>query len=69
MPGFFFPQAFITGTLQNHARKYVIAIDKLTFEYKYVDEKQLDDIKQRPEAGCYIYGLYIEGARWDGQTH
>ncbi|XP_040850525.1 dynein heavy chain 1, axonemal [Ochotona curzoniae] len=62
--GFFFPQAFLTGTLQNFARKSIISIDTISFSFKVMPQSP-SEIKERPEVGCYIHGLFLEGARWD----
>lgn len=67
--GFFFPQAFITGTLQNYARKYVIAVDRIEFEVKVMDHMTHAEVTEKPEDGCYIYGIFLEGARWDAKKH
>nr|XP_046259789.1 dynein axonemal heavy chain 6 isoform X2 [Scatophagus argus] len=34
--GFFFPQGFLTGVLQNHARRYNLPIDELNFRFNMV---------------------------------
>lgn len=67
--GFSFPQAFLTGTLQNFARKYKVEIDLLSFEFKVLDMINPQNVIEKPVDGCYVYGMYIEGARWNYNTH
>ncbi|CAG9819626.1 unnamed protein product [Phaedon cochleariae] len=59
--GFYFPQAFLTGTLQNYARRYVVSIDSINFAFEVLN----DHPKQRQNDGCCIWGLFLEGARWN----
>jgi dynein heavy chain len=72
LPGFFFPQGFLTGALQNHARKYNIPIDTLKFAYEIVptndDGTIIEDSYSTVEDGVLVEGLYIEGAHYDKDT-
>ncbi|CAG9466771.1 unnamed protein product [Pedinophyceae sp. YPF-701] len=67
--GFVFPQAFLTGTLQNFARKYTYPIDTVSFGFQVMDHMDHRDVEEGPEDGCYVRGLFLEGARWNEETH
>lgn len=64
LSGFFFPQSFLTAVLQTHSRKYSIPIDQLVFTYE-VTQWNYNEFKKSSKDGVFIYGLYLEGARWD----
>uniref|UniRef100_UPI0037E91524 dynein axonemal heavy chain 1 n=1 Tax=Semicossyphus pulcher TaxID=241346 RepID=UPI0037E91524 len=64
--GFFFPQAFLTGTLQNYARRTGTSIDTIGFDFEVI-VKSVSEITEKPNTGCFIHGLFLEGARWDNQ--
>lgn len=61
---FFFPQGFMTGTLQNFARKYQTAIDSLAFTFSVLDVESADELVESPSDGIYVNGLWLQGARW-----
>lgn len=71
LPGLFFPQAFLTAVMQNFARAHKYPIDRIDFDIEVRDDAQLDgsDLREHPEAGSYMYGLFLEGCRWDNKIH
>jgi len=64
LSGFFFTQAFLTGGLQNFARKYKVSIDNVGFSYNMLHETPSGP----PEDGVHVYGIFLEGARYSSQT-
>jgi len=63
-PAFFFPQGFNTAAMQSYARATTTAIDTLVFRTNVMPCFN-KDIKEKPETGVYVYGLFMQGARWD----
>lgn len=66
--GFFFTQSFLTGIKQNYARKYVIAIDEIDLDFEPFSAKNGYKEDEAPKDGAFIYGLYLEGCRWDQEN-
>jgi dynein heavy chain, axonemal len=78
--GMFFPQSFLTGTLQTHARRHNIPIDSLKVDFEILEptivqseiaekrargEKQLFGELATPGTGVYVHGLFIEAGQWN----
>ncbi|KAJ8888867.1 hypothetical protein PR048_008361 [Dryococelus australis] len=62
VPGLYRPQAFLTALQQTYARQKNVPIYQLSFEFQVMNETE---VISHPEYGAYIYGLFLEGCRWN----
>lgn len=60
----FNPQSFLTAIMQKTAQKQKLELDKLVIATD-VTRKTVEQTDTRARDGAYIYGLYMEGARWN----
>ncbi|CAD8114464.1 unnamed protein product [Paramecium sonneborni] len=64
--GFSFPTRFTTALLQQSARKVNTPIDQFRWEFSFLP---LGSEPQAAQDGAYIYGLFLEGPKWDEKNY
>ncbi|KYQ51703.1 Dynein heavy chain 10, axonemal [Trachymyrmex zeteki] len=70
LSGLHVPETYLAALVQMACRKNNWPLDQSVIYTTVSKFFKPDDIEERPdEAGCYVYGLYLEGARWDIEEH
>ena len=67
LSGFTYPTGFLTALLQTSARRNGLSIDTLSWEFPVMNQPETT-LTAPPKEGAYVRGLYLEGARWDGEN-
>jgi len=65
LSGLHIPETYTAALVQTTCRKYVWPLDKSTLYTKVTKMVKAEEVVEKPEDGCYIEGLYLEGADWD----
>jgi len=64
LSGLHIPESYLTALVQTTCRKRGWPLDKSTL-YTVVTEYTSSDGLEPLESGCFVQGLYLEGAAWD----
>ncbi|KAF9424735.1 hypothetical protein HW555_000036 [Spodoptera exigua] len=65
LSGLHIPESYLIAHIQIACRLYTWPLDRSTQFTKVTGWVCPDEIEERPVTGCYLRGLYLEGARWD----
>ena len=60
---------FFTAQKINYARLMKQKLEVINFEIQVIDHRVVSQLRQKPDKGCYIHGIYLEGAKWDSTNH
>jgi dynein heavy chain len=71
LTGFFNPNGCLTAMKQEvtrlHKEKDKWALDEVVYSTSVTRFERPDQVKNPPEEGIYVYGLFVEGASWNRQ--
>eukprot|EP00742_Colponemidia_sp_Colp-10_P004363 GILJ01004656.1.p1 GENE.GILJ01004656.1~~GILJ01004656.1.p1 ORF type:complete len:2862 (-),score=582.32 GILJ01004656.1:82-7611(-) len=65
LSGLHIPESYLTALVQMACREKGWALDKSTLYTRVTSMSKADKITEKPAVGCYVTGLYLEGASWD----
>jgi len=65
MSGLSIPETYTAALVQTTCRRYGWPLDKTTLYTKVTRYTQPSQVTERLTDGCYVSGLYVEGAAWD----
>lgn len=68
LSGLHIPESYLTALIQTTCRAKGWALDKSTMFTNVTKTKDEKEVTKRLEQGTYVQGLYIEGARWNGDA-
>ncbi|KAM0726763.1 Dynein axonemal heavy chain 10 [Formica fusca] len=69
LSGLHVPETYLAALIQIACRKNNWPLDRSVIYTTVSRFSKPDDVEERPDQGCYVYGLYLEGARWDVEEH
>ncbi len=65
LSGLHIPEAYITALVQATCRKNGWPLDKSTLYTEVTHFTDVKQVRESPTSGCYVSGLYLQGAAWD----
>jgi dynein heavy chain len=65
LSGLHIPESYLTALVQATCRKNGWPLDKSTLYTAVTQYAQAEDCQERAHAGCFISGLFLEGAAWE----
>jgi len=68
LSGFFNPMAFLVAVMQVASRRNDWALNKIVTTSDFTKKMTPEEVEGPARDGAYVYGLYLEGARWDVQS-
>lgn len=65
LSGLFNPQSFLTAIMQTAGRKTGSPLNEMVLQTEVTKKTDPAEFTSYPRDGCYIHGLFLEGAGWD----